>query len=358
MKPRKIKLFSLSLQKGGAENQLVKLAVALQNKTDDDISIIYFIDSNDFQETLNQNKINYSFYNLKTIGGVLGFLKSLFNDKPALIVSFMFGANIIARFAKIMTGAKLITSVRNNEISNLYRKLYRLTYKLDDATTFNSKYAFEKFIKEKLAKKEKSYLINNAIDIDIHKETVSKIDDQFTLVSIAHFRPQKDYKTLFKAIQLLKQEKHDVKLLVLGHLNEQTWPHELLKELDITSEVEIVGFTKNPSQYLDQADALVLSSLWEGTPNAILEAMAHKTPAIASNIPGNRELVMQSNCGVLFEKENPVALKEQIIFMKNCSADQRQNYGENGFTHILHHYESGAVHKIWGNIINKLLNEK
>lgn len=358
MKPKKIKLFSLSLQKGGAETQLVKLAVALQNKTNYDISITYFIDSNDFQETLNQHKINYNFYNLKKIGGIINFVKSLFSDKPTLIVSFMFGANIIARFAKILTGAILITSVRNNEISNLYRKLYRLTYKLDDATTFNSKYAYEKFIKEKLANQKKSYLINNAIDIDVHKETFPKTGDMFTMVSIAHFRPQKDYRTLFKAIQLLKQEKHDVKLLVLGHLNEQTWPHELLKELDITSEVEIVGFTKNPSQYLDEADALVLSSLWEGTPNAILEAMAHKTPAIASNIPGNRELVIENNCGVLFEKENSENLKEQIIFMKNCSQDQRSRYGENGFAHILQHYESKAVHRIWENIINKLINEK
>lgn len=356
MKQLKISFFSLSLKKGGAENQLVKLALFLKNKANFDVNILYFVNGNDFEEVLKESNIEYQFFNIKKIKGFIKLFKHIKKQKPNLLISFMFGANIIARLIKFFLKTSLITSVRNNEISKIYKIIYKITYRLDNCTTFNSKYALDKFIKEKITNVDKSILINNAIQVLPIKPLV-RTNDIYTLVSIAHFRPQKDYKTLFEAISILKEENVPVKLYVLGHLYDQTWPYELIKELNIEQEIEMVGFTQDTQKYIDKSDALVLSSLWEGTPNAILEGMANYLPIIASNIPGSYDLVTNAKCGVFFETQNPTDLKNKIIETINYNKSKASELGFNGYNYVLENYESDNVHKKWLSVINSVLNE-
>lgn len=351
MESKKILFFSLSLKKGGAENQLSKLALFLQNNTGFDVSIIYFVKGNDFEKIFEQNKISYTYLEIKKIGEFFKLINYIKELKPSLLISFMFGANIIARLIKLFFQIPLITSVRNNEISGLYRFIYRLTYKLDNTTTFNSQYALEKFIKEKLTLPKKSLLINNAVTVK-KSEYVEKNNQVFTMISLAHFRPQKDYLTLFKAVSLLKKENILVKLFVLGHLYDQDWPLKTIKELGIEEEVDIVGFTLDTQKYLNQSDVLVLSSLWEGTPNAILEGMANHLPILASDIPGSFELVTNAKCGELFEAKNVIDLKNKIVKMINFPEDYKGNLGNDGYNYIMKHFEENMVYKQWLNIIN------
>src|SRR5690606_7662395 len=124
-----------------------------------DVSVVYFVKGNDFEEIFQQNKISFTYFEIKKINGIFQLIKYIKKLKPSLMISFMFGANIIARFIKLFFRIPVITSVRNNEISGLYRFLYQWTYKLDNATTFNSQYALEKFIKEKITFPQQSFLV-------------------------------------------------------------------------------------------------------------------------------------------------------------------------------------------------------
>lgn len=349
----KILFISPGLKKGGAENQLVKLAVFLRQHSFQ-VTIATFVSGNDFEKTLETHGISYTRFKLKSVGGLLSFFSFVKSLNPDILISFMFGANLMARLLKVRYRIPIITSVRNNEIANAYRRLYKVSYKLDNITTFNSNYALNKFIKERLTVKEKSYLVNNAIEITT--ESIAKqVNEVFTLVSIAHFRPQKDYKTLFEAIANLKSDGIKIKLYVIGHLFNQAWPLEMIEELKITNEVELVGFTNTPEEYIKKADALVLSSLWEGTPNAILEGMSYQTPIIASNIPGNNDLVEEGKCGYLFKKQDKLELSEKIIQMMNDDEDKRKQFGLNGHKYILENYDSKAVHQKWKSLIESVL---
>lgn len=350
--PKKILFFTPGLRKGGAENQMMKLVVYLRTKGYV-ITIVSFVESNDFEEVLKKHQINHYLIPLKK---PFQLSKLVRKEKPDLLISFMFGANIIARFVKLFYKTPLITSVRNNEISKLYYLIYKFTYSIDDLTTFNSIYALEKFTKKRLASKKRSILINNAIEVQ-EQENRTLNNSVFTLISIAHFRPQKDYRTLFKAIAALKKDKHKVKLYVLGHTYGQSWPQDLIKELAIEDEVTVLGFISDVKSYIDKADALVLSSLWEGTPNALLEAMANKLPIIASDIPGNRSTVLSSNGGVLFEKQNENDLAEKIIQIANLSESQRNKMAQNGFDYVYENYESNKIHKIWEESILNIIHK-
>ncbi len=346
-------LFSLSLAKGGAENQLVKLALFLM-KNDYDVKIIYGLPKNDFTETLAEAGIKSHFISYRSLAGLFKLLRFVKKENPDLMISFMFGMNLICRMLKFFSDIPLITSVRNNEISKLYFWLYRISYNIDTLSTFNSEYALKKFIAQKLTNPKKSLLQNNAIKI-AGSPSKSKKNDVFTIVSVAHFRPQKDYLTLFAAIKILKDKNVPIKLYVLGHTFDQNWPFDELKKMEIEKLVLIVGFVQNTGEYLQAADALVLSSLWEGTPNAILEAMALKLPIISSRIPGCESLVDNSKCGLLFEKQNPSQLAESILEMMKLSEMERQNFGENGYQYVYENYREEVVYQEWLTIINRAL---
>lgn len=346
-------LFSISLAKGGAENQLVKLALFLAKKNYD-VKIVYGLAHNDFHEELTKAGIGVQFINYKSLVGLFKLLRFVKNEKPDLMISFMFGMNLICRMLKFFSGIPLITSVRNNEISNLYFWLYRISYNIDTLSTFNSEYALKKFIAQKLTNPKKSVLQNNAIKIS-ESHSNSKKTKVFTIISLAHFRPQKDYITLFVAIKILKDKNIPVKLFVLGHTFDQNWPFDKLKSMEIEELVSIVGFVQNTGEYLQAADALVLSSLWEGTPNAILEAMAHKLPVISSRIPGCESLVLNSECGFLFEKQNPEQLAERIVGMMQISEKERQDFGQNGYQYVYDNYREEVVYKQWLTLIKRAI---
>ncbi len=352
----RITFFTISLRKGGAENQLVRLVVSLKRKGYD-VTIVSFIPGNDFETIIKEESIDHICIPIKGPLGIFKLFRYIKKKRPEILVTFMFAANLIGRLIKLGFGIPLITSVRNNEISAFYRRLYKWTYKIDNLTTFNSEYALKKFINEGLSIQSKSLLMPNAIKIDTFSSYKNRINNTiFTLVSIAHFRPQKDYKTLFEAIKLIKEKGANIKLIVLGHLFDQTWPQEALAKLGIEEQVDLIGFTNDTQQYIDQADGLVLSSLWEGTPNAILEGMANRLPIIASAIPGSSELIKNTQGGFLFEKQDVSDLAEKLLVLSRISTVEKEAMGERGYSHVLANYEETKVHEKWERAIQGLMN--
>ena len=227
---------------------------------------------------------------------------------------------------------------------------------IDSTTTFNSQFALNKFQEQKLTIPSKSFLINNAIEIKNHKDNPVKTEGTFKIISIAHFRPQKDYHTLFKACSLLQNRGIDFELTVLGHLYDQSWPFELIKEYQLENKVIMLGFKDNIHEYIRSSNLVVLSSLWEGTPNALLEAYANKLPVVSSNIDGCRELINASNGGFLFETQNPNDLCDRLTRMIKLPIKERELMGMNGYNHVVENYEKSKVYARWEKIIEQALN--
>lgn len=355
VKNKKIFFLSPSLKKGGAENQLTKIAVHLSKSNE--VKIITFIEGNDFVDQLKENNIELKVFNIKSIISFFELIFYLRKNKPSLLICFMFSANIVGRFLKLIIRIPIITSVRANVMSKLYGFLYKFTYKLDDYSTFNSKYSYEEFIKNKLSLPSKSVVINNGVEVD---EDITKkqyeFKDRIKLISIAHFRPSKDYKTLFKAIKILKESEYKIDLTVLGNIDGQTWPYDTLNELEITNEVNIIGFSQKTKEYLDKSDVLILSSFLEGTPNALLEAMSRKVPVIASDIPGNDLVIKESNAGFLFKLGDENDLANKIKHIISLDSQARESLGNNGFNFVIENYKLDNVLIKWEQIIKKVIH--
>jgi len=88
----------------------------------------------------------------------------------------------------------------------------------------------------------------------------------------------------------------------------------LVRELDLDEDVSLPGFVDNPYAYMARSAVFVLSSVWEGLPTVLIEAMAVGTPVVATDCPsGPREIAALTNACQLVPISNPVVLSRAII---------------------------------------------
>lgn len=351
---RRLLFITPGLGKGGAETQLIKIAKhgKIENN---EVMIIALKPINNFPEDLEQLGIRVIFlkdWKRHLFSNLYLLNKYVRSFKPDVVVAFMFIAIIIARVLKLKFGFKLISSVRNSAISRKWSPFFKATSNLDDLVIFNAIASQHNFEHTKLIT-SRSMVINNAITIP-NRETLGHLNNEelFIWISIAHFRPSKDYQTLFEAISLIKDQKFRID--ILGNLNNLKWPEQRISELQIKDKVRLLNFQPNPEVYLKKADALVLSSFNEGMPNAILEAMSYSKPIVASDIDGVKELLLDSKCGFLFEKGNPRDLADKMLQIMNLSDGERKLLGSMGRDLIEDKFSERVVLENWQNVINTI----
>ena len=109
----------------------------------------------------------------------------------------------------------------------------------------------------------------------------------------------KDFSTLLRAFAIVRQQR-PVKLLILGDGRKRNELERLAIKLNIRDDVHLPGFVINPYAYMSRADLFVLSSLWEGMPNVLIEALALGIPVASTDcLSGPREILQDGLLGHL-----------------------------------------------------------
>ncbi|RZJ84486.1 MAG: glycosyltransferase, partial [Chryseobacterium sp.] len=176
--------------------------------------------------------------------------------------------------------------------------------------------------------------------------------DTFVWICVAHFKYNKDYQTLFKAMELLKDRK--IRLDIIGNLHGARWPLEVIKKNQLQHKIRLLGQLQTPQEHFRNANAFVLSSFSEGMPNAVLEAMANSKPVVLSDIECNEELVLEAKCGFLFERGNEVDLAHKMTEVMELSQKERTLLGRSGRRHIEENFSEQKVMKDWLKVIDDL----
>ena len=132
---------------------------------------------------------------------------------------------------------------------------------------------------------------------------------------VARLAAQKAQSDLLRALSLLPEIETIAPTLVLvGDGPDRPSLEHLATEL-VPGRVVFTGHTDDPLPYLAAGDIFVLPSLAEGLPGVLIEAMAAGLPCIATDIPGNRELVRNGETGSLVPVGSPEALAHAIRIM-------------------------------------------
>jgi glycosyltransferase involved in cell wall biosynthesis len=149
--------------------------------------------------------------------------------------------------------------------------------------------------------------------------TVSDVPDPairksgFTLINVARLNWKKNQACLLRAVALASREIPDLCLWLVGDGAEAGALRQLAGELGIADRVHFAGERKDVGDWLAQADLFVLSSLTEGLPISLLEAMAAGLPFVVTNVGAMPEVAELSGAGTVVEANRPEPLAAAIV---------------------------------------------
>lgn len=351
---RKILFITSSLSKGGAETQLIKLATFLKTR-DNDILIVSLLPKSDLDIQIPEPGIKVVY--LKTwrwnlLLNLRQLYRSIKDFNPEVVIAFMFIAIIVARLLKLLFDFTLVSSIRAAEIPRKWYIPFKFTSALDDVVVYNADSSKLSFENQGLVKKE-GVVINNAISIPTSSghDFLEFENKPFVWVCVAHFRIEKDYLTLFKALGLLKNK--NFRINIIGHLFDQQWPFKVVEQLKIQDKVNLMGFKSNATDYLQESDAFVVSSFTESMPNAILEAMANEKPIVATAVGGVTDLINASNSGFCYKLGDEYELASRMSDVMNMSDRQRILLGQNGRKYVESNFSEAIVMEKWMHVIDQ-----
>jgi len=171
---------------------------------------------------------------------------------------------------------------------------------------------------------EKTLTVHNLFDIEkIDRLMAEPLPDgeargneeQFEIVAAGRLHPQKGFESLVEAIHDLvhKRGRYQTRLRILGTGPLQAALENYVAEHALKACVTLVGYRKNPLPYYRQADLFVLSSLYEGMPNALVEAMLCRVPVLATDCPsGPAEILYGGRLGRLVPPANAKQLADAM----------------------------------------------
>ena len=136
----------------------------------------------------------------------------------------------------------------------------------------------------------------------------------FTFITVARLSEEKGLMFLLQSVNELKQEiDKPFKMLIVGDGPTKNELENYIEKNELGDYVELTGYHKNPEQLLQSSHVFINSSNSEALSFAILEAMAHSLPVIATNIGGNPDIVNQkTGCGVLVEYNDTKAMAKEM----------------------------------------------
>lgn len=136
------------------------------------------------------------------------------------------------------------------------------------------------------------------VPADVDKIIKSARGNSF--VAVGRLSPEKDHQKLVNAFRRIVDEVPQAQLVICGDGPLRAVLERLIKQLNLSDNVHLLGFTKNPYPIIQAADCFVLSSNYEGQPVVFYEAFALNRPVIATDIPANRS-VLEDGYGLLVD---------------------------------------------------------
>jgi glycosyltransferase involved in cell wall biosynthesis len=331
-KKHKIALFIPSLHGGGAERVMANLANGLVARGYD-VDLILIKAEGPYLEQLS-DRVKIIDLNLSRLRYCLPrLMRYLKNEKPDAMISSMGGANFFSILARrflslsfpltvrVETAESLAIQHKNNWLNRCVFKANSYLYSLPDYVVAVSKGVGVDLLNNYQLEKEKVCIIYNPIVNKsiflLMKEEVSlplflANEDIPLIISAGRLETVKDYPTLIRAFKLLR-ERQDVRLLILGEGAERENLEKLIESLELQDNVWLAGFVSNPFAYMKKASLFVLSSIFEGFGNVIVEAMACGVPVVSTNCPsGPSEILENGKWGELVPVGDPAALAEAM----------------------------------------------
>lgn len=334
----------LSPDLGGLELYMVRAAKALN----DDFNLISVInEKGKIEEYFDNAQYQFKKITRKRSFSILTAkkLSKIIDDNDIDVIHMHWTKDLpIAVMAKLLSKKRpKLVQTRNMVMTRFKDDFYhRFLYKHMDMilpVSYQVAAQINKFIPESIRPKvevlymgsDKPDLLNeNALTK--YREELGLKQDEFLVSIVGRIEEPKGQYLLIEAAEKLKNEGIDIKIFFVGHAMEESYLKKLkqiVEDKDLVDEVIFYGFTKNPHQFMQACDVVVLATECETFGLVVIEAMQVGTPVIATNQCGPLEIIEHEVSGLLFEKNSSTSLAKQISFLYE-NKDRRMQIAKKG----------------------------
>ena len=332
-KLQRLAIFVADMGGGGAERSMLNLARGFAKRGHSVDLVLARAEGqflNDLPDDVRVIDLNAS----RVIKSLPGLMRYLRREKPDGMVSSVDYVNIVALWARRLSGArtKLVINEQNQlsvlsansplRRQRMMPKLARRFYKWANAIIAVSegvKADLETVLR--LPPERIDVIYNPSVDqSQVHAAAKLEVEHPWfqdqqipTILAAGRLTAQKDYPTLLRAFARVRAEKR-ARLVILGEGEDRSQLESLVRELGIGEDVSLPGFAGNPFAYMARASLFVMSSRWEGLPTVLVEALCCGAPVVSTDCPsGPREILKDPRCSRLVPVSDVNALSDAII---------------------------------------------
>ncbi|PPK60184.1 glycosyltransferase involved in cell wall biosynthesis [Malaciobacter marinus] len=160
-----------------------------------------------------------------------------------------------------------------------------------------------------------------------------KVENSFMLGLIGRINEFKGQHLLIEAMNLLKEKELDIKAYIIGHAMSEEYLEKLKQKVikyELEEQVLFVGFTNEPSKFMQACDVVLMTSRNETFGLVTIEAMRNGTAVIASNSGGVLEIIDDEQTGLLFESGNfeDLTLKIEMLYKDDILREKLACFGQ------------------------------
>lgn len=268
--------------------------------------------------------------------------------KPHILQGHMYHSNLLVRIAGALKFRTAVLSTRHIDIAPPFRRFMNAaTGILNDGTLVFSPKVFNEEKRENLFRRPVQ-LVQYGIEIpdrpemekepgkksatggrNVLREELNIPADAFVWTAVGRLTEQKGFTFLLDAFSRVLNAGDDPFLLIIGDGEDRRALENRARQLEMDHRVIFCGFRTDAADFLGISDAFVLSSLWEGGPLVILEAMAAGLPVVSTRVGDAPCMVEEGKTGVLVDPGDAGQLADAMSLVQGMGSGMR-DWGKDG----------------------------
>lgn len=301
---KKIRIVQIlpSLAVGGAENFVASLCASFDFSRCDITIISFKNEISDFnKELLNKTPVKIIYLNKKkgfSFSFIRHFEKALFSEHADIINCHLHSIFYVNLFIKKLNSPVFYTvhSIDNAELRKEYQKLIRKNVQ----KSFIKLVGISKLVSDSICQ---LYDVKNCITIYngiILPTNVSMNNEKhYDFINVGRFVEVKNQSLLLKAFEMVNNKYPNTNLLLVGQGDLYSKLLEETKGLKAKSHITLINNCDNPREYYLDSKIFVLSSIYEGNPISILEALSYRLPVVSTSVGGVPDIITNGKNGLL-----------------------------------------------------------
>jgi glycosyltransferase involved in cell wall biosynthesis len=354
MQKKKILHLISGLEVGGTETQLLRILPELQKYHENAVCCVRGHGPIGFELEKKSIPVYYldfkGFLDLLIIKRFYSVIKEF---RPNILTTYLIHADLYGRIFGRLFGIKKIVSSKRGALLQWewLAKFDRMTKFMVSRYLVQTKTAREEWMGRLGLSKDNFTIIPNGIDTKLFSPNINKPDklrgldinpESFVITCVARLRRGKGHKFLLESFENIFKKHKNTTLLLVGDGEREEELRKQIKNYTSKNNIFFLGNRNDIPEILAISDIFVLPTEAEGMSNAIIEAMAAGIPIITTDIPENKELIKNSEMGILIPTQDIKEIQKNSSLLLN-NADLRKRLGGNARSEIKKHYDINVV---------------